>query len=320
MDIKKVMHMVVYRLGHGAGYRYIANMYGIGLATAWKYVQIVMRILSNAALFPIYDKYISNPTGERLQHIINRFHVKTGLPTICGAIDGTHIPLIHRANSNITLAHSDYSNRKKRNSIIVQAVCDADKMFWNVCAGCPRGIHDGGQFKTSSLYQQFRRQQVLQQPQITVRGLVVKPYLVGDSAYPIYKYLMKNYKSKNADDINHEDKKRFDKSMNRGRVVTEYAFAALKGRWKILTNFPNEVDKVAGETLACCVLHNFCEMRRLPLPPSTSSHGNKDILVEFDNPVLHLVDGRAAKDVGIAIRDVLFEDWRLSNPPSPPSQ
>ena len=63
-----------------------------------------------------------------------------------------------------------------------------------------------------------------------------------------------------------------------------------------------------GENLACCVFHNFYEMRRLPLPPSTSSHGNKDILVGFDNPILHLVDGRAAKDTRIAIRDVLIEE------------
>ena len=61
-------------------------------------------------------------------------------------------------------------------------------------------------------------------------GLVVKSYLVGDSAYLICMYLMKNYKSKNADDVNHKDKKRFDKNMNRGRVVIEHTFATLKGK------------------------------------------------------------------------------------------
>jgi hypothetical protein len=62
----------------------------------------------------------------------------------------------------------------------------------------------------------------------------VKPYLIGDSAYPIHKYLMKNFRSKNVDDVRYDDKKCFDISMNRGRVVIEHAFAALKGRWKIL--------------------------------------------------------------------------------------
>jgi hypothetical protein len=176
----------------------------------------------------------------------------------------------------------------------------------------------------SSLYQQLRRQQILQYPQVLVGDLFVKPYLVGDSAYPIRTYLMKNFRSKNAADLNHEDKKWFDKSMNRGRVVIEHSFAALKDRWKILTNFPDEVDKAASETLACCVLHNFCEMRRLPLPPSSSSssssssQGNMDVLVGFQNPVPHLVDGRMAKEAGKTMRDVLFAQWRASHPPSPP--
>jgi hypothetical protein len=74
------------------------------------------------------------------------------LHNICGAIDVIHVPLAHRAGSNVTLAHSDYYNRKKQNNIIIQVVCNADKLFWNICAICHGGIHDGRQFKTLSLY------------------------------------------------------------------------------------------------------------------------------------------------------------------------
>jgi hypothetical protein len=67
------------------------------------------------------------------------------------------------------------------------------------------------------------------------------------------------------------------------------------------------VDKAdAAETLVYCALHNFCELRRLPLPPSISTKGNRDILCGFDNPVPHSVDGRAAKDARIAMKDILF--------------
>jgi hypothetical protein len=222
--------MVVYQLAHGDGYRQIADKCGIGPGTVWKYVQIVVNILSNTTRYPIYDKYITNRTGKRLQTIIDRFYVKTGLPNICGAIDGIHILLVHRASTKVTLVHSDYYNRKKRYSIVVQAMCDVDKMFWNVCVGCLGGVHDRGQFKTSSLYKQLRRQQILQHPQITVGQLTIKPYLVGNSAYPIRTYLMKNYRSRDVIDINYEDKKRFDRIMNRGRVVIEHAFVTLKGR------------------------------------------------------------------------------------------
>jgi hypothetical protein len=195
VDVRKVVHMVIYRLAHAISYKHIGDRYGTGPSTVWKYVQIVVNILSNATMFPIYSKYISNPIGDRLRSIINRFYDKTGLSNICGAIDGTHVPLICRASRKVTLAHSNYFNRKKRNSIVVQAVCDADKLFWNVCAGCPGGVHDGGQFKTSSLYRQLRRQEILQQPEVRVGGSILKPYLIGDSTYPIRRYLMKNYRS-----------------------------------------------------------------------------------------------------------------------------
>jgi hypothetical protein len=113
VDVRKVVYMVIYWLAHGIGYRYIGDMYGIEPATVWKYVQIVVNILSKATMFPIYDKYISNPLGERLQNIIDRFQRKIGLPNICGTIDGTHIHLAHRASSKVTLVHTDYYNRKK---------------------------------------------------------------------------------------------------------------------------------------------------------------------------------------------------------------
>lgn len=67
------------------------------------------------------------------------------------------------------------------------------------------------------------------------------------------------------------------------------------------------MDKAAAtEILAYCVLHNFCKLRKLLLPPSTSTNGNRDILCGFDNLVPHSINGRAAKDAGIAMRDVLF--------------
>jgi hypothetical protein len=36
-------------------------------------------------------------------------------------------------------------NRKKFHNIVLQVVCDVDKIFWNICVGQPRRVHDGGQ-------------------------------------------------------------------------------------------------------------------------------------------------------------------------------
>ena len=62
-DVRKVVHMVIYCLALRFGYRHITYRYGTGPSTIWKYVQIIVNILTNATMFPIYNKYISNPTS-----------------------------------------------------------------------------------------------------------------------------------------------------------------------------------------------------------------------------------------------------------------
>jgi hypothetical protein len=42
--------------------------------------------------------------------------------------------------------------------------------------------------------------------------------------------------------------------------MIENAFGSLKNRWQILKHFKSRVDKALPITIACCVLHNYCEM------------------------------------------------------------
>jgi hypothetical protein len=69
--------------------------------------------------------------------------------------------------------------------------------------------------------------------------------------------MLKNYKLANPAMV---DKIRFDSAFNGGRVVIEQVFGSLKNRWRILKAFNMSVEKVVVVTLACCVLHNYCEM------------------------------------------------------------
>ena len=121
------------------------DLYGCGVSTIHKYTDIIYRVLSSWDR-GLFTTYIHTPTKDRLYDIMERFRNSTGLPNICGAIDGTHIPLARRLSSDLTSMASDFFNRKKFHSVVLQGIYDMDRIFWNVCAGQPGGVHDVGQF------------------------------------------------------------------------------------------------------------------------------------------------------------------------------
>ncbi len=77
-----------------------------------------------------------------------------GLFNICGATDGTHIPLMNLLNE--ILLHVlllIFSIGKKIHNIVLQVVCDiVHKIFWNTCVGQLRKVPNGEQFKTFNFY------------------------------------------------------------------------------------------------------------------------------------------------------------------------
>jgi hypothetical protein len=97
--------------------------------------------------------------------------------------------------------------------------------FWNGCIGEPGGVANRGQFKMSSLYRSLRSRHILQELIVTIKGVQIHPYLLGDVAYPIWPYLLKGYKLRSGDMV---DQIRFDQSMNKGHVLIENAFGTLK--------------------------------------------------------------------------------------------
>ncbi len=54
--------------------------------------------------------------------------------------------------------------------------------------------------------------------------------------------------------------------MNVGRINIENDFGILKNRWRIL-HCINAHDQTPGIVVACCVIHNYCQLMGMPPPP-----------------------------------------------------
>ena len=65
-----------------------------------------------------------------------------GMPSVIGAIDGSHIPI-----KAPVLCPENYINRKGFHSVILQAVCDHRMLFTDCYAGWPGSVHDARVFK-----------------------------------------------------------------------------------------------------------------------------------------------------------------------------
>jgi hypothetical protein len=107
---------------HGLNPKHMLDKFDVGTFIIHKYVDIDCDVLCNKEIF--FGKYIKIPTRDHLLHIVQQFENLIGLLNICGAINGTHIPLAERPNRKYIIATIDYYNRKRFYNIVLQTVCD----------------------------------------------------------------------------------------------------------------------------------------------------------------------------------------------------
>lgn len=89
-----------------------------------------------------------------------------------------------------------------------------------------------------------------------INGVKIPYLIIGDPAYELQPWLMKDYPGRGLD----ADKHFFNQSLNSARVYVEMAFGRLKGRFRMLLKRSDIYYTFMPEVVAaCCALHNLIE-------------------------------------------------------------
>lgn len=124
----------------------------------------------------------------------------------------------------------------------------------------PGSVHDAKVFSNSSINVKLRTNKVPCTFQTPVPGGVKIPnYLIGDPAYPLVPFCIKEY-----DSCKCNEQVFFNNMLRAARNPVECAFGRLKARWSILTRkLDFKLEAIPTIVYSCSVLHNYCEKERV---------------------------------------------------------
>ena len=202
---EKVLALDLYRLARGNSYLTVGANFDVGKSTVIEAVQDV-----TGALFELRNEYITFPVSEaETRTCMETFSELSNLPNVAGAIDGTHIQIKAPDESAV-----DYFSRYHQYDFIVQGVVDGHKLFLDFAAGYPGSLHDARVLRNSTLYRRLEGNEVLKSPTIQIGHHEIRPYFVGNSAYPLGPWLQKPFPEATRD----RDEISFNRELTAARV------------------------------------------------------------------------------------------------------
>lgn len=164
---------------------------------------------------------------------------------IIGAIGCTHIeippPKLHK---------EDYLNSHSGHSVILQGVATADLLFTDLYIGEPGSLINAEVLKRSPLFSKAETNRAFIFPN--------RKCIVGDSSFPSLPWLIPSFQDSRK--LTRQEAA-FNEVHALTRSAISVAFSRLKGRFHRLNKVTMaDVKEVPNVVMACCVLHNLCEL------------------------------------------------------------
>ncbi|KAJ8980951.1 hypothetical protein NQ317_001214 [Molorchus minor] len=198
--------------------------------------KIIKRV--SRAIAQLRPRYIRMPeTEEEIRKIRQGFYNIARSPRYIGAFDYTHVKIQSPGGDQAEI----YRNRKQYFSINVQTICGPDLKILNIVARWEGSQHDSTIFNNSNVRGRFER------------GEMGNNLFVGDSGYPIRKYLITPL----ANPVTPAEQL-FNESQIRTRNPVERCYGVWKRRFPILSlGIRLNIERVEAVIVACAILQ-YC--------------------------------------------------------------